>query len=548
MIFGLEKCRDRKEGNMSGIYLAKQNGKKILMAGGKPFIMLSGEVHNSNSSSVEYMEQVYDKADDLGLNSLLLPVTWELLEPEEGKFDFSLVDGLIAQARRREKKLCLLWFGAWKNAQCYYAPEWVKTDLERFQRAQVEKGKNFIRRQDFYGMPYTTLSYLCEETLKADARAFSMLMKHIGEIDGEERTVLAVQVENETGVMASARENSDKADAVFGSKVPRDFVSYMKQHTDTMVPDVKYEVENGAEDGTWAEVFGNCAEEIFSAYHTAGYVNAVAAAGKKEYFLPMIANCWLDKGQEPGKYPSGGPVSRMMEVWSYCAPEIDILAPDIYVHNFVEICDEYTRRNTPLFIPECATHSYAGPRQVYCVGHYHAVCYSPFGFEDMGNPFTDTQSYLFGVDVEDPALKTPMDVAEYGWYSRTLHEMMPLLAQKYGTEDLQAVCSERREEDRMVFGTFGFQVALDSPMIARKDGVCLILKESEDTFYLLLHAAAFGYFSTDKDRPNVDVLSFEEGNFENGTWIRERRLNGDEAVNTVYQGQALLKIKLFAYL
>lgn len=298
---------------MSGIYLAKQNGKKILMAGGKPFIMLSGEVHNSNSSSVEYMEQVYDKADDLGLNSLLLPVTWKLLEPEEGKFDFSLVDGLIAQARRREKKLCLLWFGAWKNAQCYYAPEWVKTDLERFQRAQVEKGKNFIRWQDFYGMPYTTLSYLCEETLKADARAFSMLMKH-------------------------------------------------------------------------------------------------------------------------------------------------------------------------------------------------------------------------------------------GWYSRTLHEMMPLLAQKYGTEDLQAVCSERREENRMVFGTFGFQVALDSPMIARKDGVCLILKESEDTFYLLLHAAAFGYFSTDKDRPNVDVLSFEEGHFENGTWIRERRLNGDEAVNTVYQGQALLKIKLFAYL
>ena len=120
----------------------EQNGKKMLMVGDKPFIMLSGEVHNSNSSSVEYMEQVYDKADALGLNSLLLPVTWELIEPEEGKFDFSLVDGLIIQARRRGKKLGLLWFGAWKNAQCYYAPEWVKTDLKRFKRAQVEKGKN----------------------------------------------------------------------------------------------------------------------------------------------------------------------------------------------------------------------------------------------------------------------------------------------------------------------------------------------------------------------------------------------------------------------
>lgn len=533
---------------MNSVYLAEQNGKKLLMAGDAPFIMLAGEVHNSNSSSVEYMEQVYDKADALGLNSILLPVTWELLEPEEGKYDFSLVDGLIQQARRREKKLGLLWFGAWKNAQCYYAPEWVKTDLGRFKRAQVEKGKNFIRRQDFYGMPYTTLSYLCEETKQADAKAFSMLMKHIREIDEDSRTVLTVQVENETGLMASARENSEEADAIFTAKAPQEFVSYMKEHTDTMVPDVKQAVEAGAAEGTWTEVFGSCAEEIFSAYYTAGYVNAVAAAGKKEYSLPMLANCWLDKGQAPGKYPSGGPVSRMMEVWAYCAPEIDMIAPDIYVPNFLEICDEYTRRNTPLFIPECATHSYAGPRQVYCVGHYHAICYSPFGFEDMGQPFTATQSYLFGVDVEDPALETPMNVEEYCWYSRTLNEMMPVLTARYGTSELQAVSCERKEENQMFFGTFGFQIALDSPIIARKDGVCMIVKEAEDTFYLLIHAAAFGCFSTDPDRPNVDVLSLEEGHFEKGVWVSERRLNGDEVVNTVYQEPTLLKIRLFAYL
>lgn len=175
----------------------------------------------------------------------------------------------------------------------------------------------------------------------------------------------------------------------------------------------------------------------------------------------MTANCWLDKGGAPGTYPSGGPVSRMMEVWSYCAPGIDIIAPDIYVQNFVEICDEYTKRKNPLFIPECATHSYAGPREVYCVGHYHALCYSPFGFEDMGQPFSATQSYLFGVDVEDPALKTPMNVEEYGWYSRTLHEMTPLLAEKYGTSDLQAVICERKQENKMFFGTFGFQIAMD---------------------------------------------------------------------------------------
>lgn len=225
-----------------------------------------------------------------------------------------------------------------------------------------------------------------------------------------------------------------------------------------------------------------------------------------------------------------------------------MIAPDIYVPNFLEICDEYTRRNNPLFIPECATHSYAGPRLVYSVGHYHAMCYSPFGFEDIGKPFSATQSYLFGVDVTDPALKTPQNVEEYGWYSRTLAEMMPLLCGKYGTKDLQAVSSERAEENTMLFGTFGFMALTDNPMLPRKDGVCLIVKESEDTFYILVNGAGLSFFSADESRPNVDVLSFEEGVFENGSWKAGRRFNGDEVVTLIFNEPTLLKIRLFAYL
>lgn len=136
-------------------HMGQINGRPILMVDGKPFIMLAGEVHNSSSSSLTYMEQVWEKAEALGMNCLLLPVTWELTEPKEGRFDFSLVRGLIEQARRYGKKISFLWFGAWKNAQCYYAPEWVKTDLARFHRAQVVKGKNFIYNANFYDMPYS---------------------------------------------------------------------------------------------------------------------------------------------------------------------------------------------------------------------------------------------------------------------------------------------------------------------------------------------------------------------------------------------------------
>ena len=201
-----------------------RNGQKVLTVDGKPFIMLAGEVHNSNSSSVAYMEGVYDQADALGMNCLLLPMTWELVEPEEGVFDFSLMDGLIMQARARGKKLAFLWFGAWKNAQCYYAPAWVKTDTERFRRAQMEKGRNLVNLKKFYEMPYTTLSYLCDATRDADARAFARLMRHLQEVDGEACTVVAVQVENETGVMGNAREMSDEADALFAAEVPQAFV------------------------------------------------------------------------------------------------------------------------------------------------------------------------------------------------------------------------------------------------------------------------------------------------------------------------------------
>ena len=532
---------------MSITHLKEVRGKKLLMVHDKPFIMLSGEVHNSNSSSLEYMEQVWEKAKNLGMNSLLLPITWELLEPEEGVFDFKLVDGLIEQARKYGMRISFLWFGAWKNAQCYYAPEWVKTDLIRFKRAEMEKGKKFRRRTEFYDMPYTTLSYLCEETNKADAKAFRALMAHIKDVDEQEQTVIVVQVENEPGVMGFAREHSDEADALFAAAVPQDFADAMRAHTDTMAKDVRAAVESGKAKGSWEEVFGEVAEEIFSAYYVSSYINKVAAAGKEVYPLPLSANCWLDKGEAAGKYPSGGPVSRMMEVWKYCAPSIDIIAPDIYVPNFCEVCDQYVKMGNPLFIPETATHSYAGPRQVYVVGHYHALCYSPFGFEEMGGPFTVAAGYLFGMDTTDPALATPQDPEEYAWFSKTLNEMMPVLTEKYGTSDLQAVTSEREGVDTMLFGDYGFKAIMNSPRMEKKDGVCLALKSAENEFYVIANRCMLLPITVNPEKPFLDILSLEEGEFEDGQWKRGRRLNGDEVSMMTYDKPTLLKIKLFAY-
>ncbi len=161
-------------------HIEKKNGLPVLMVEDKPFILLAGEVHNSDSSSPAYMEGIWDIAEQLGMNALLLPATWEMIEPEEGKFDFSLPQALIDQARARGMRIVFLWFGSWKNAECMYAPAWVKQDLERFPRAQIEKGRNKAGRQVSptipVKMPYTTLSYLGTETMRADAKAFAAFM------------------------------------------------------------------------------------------------------------------------------------------------------------------------------------------------------------------------------------------------------------------------------------------------------------------------------------------------------------------------------------
>ena len=531
---------------MSNPYIRTTGNTKVLMVHDRPFIMLAGEVHNSNSSNAEYMEQVWKQADDLGMNSLLLPVSWEIIEPEEGRFDFTLVDALIDQARKYGKKIGFLWFGSWKNAQCYYAPSWVKTDLDRFPRAQVEKGKSNVRA--VHGMPYTTLSAFCEETMVADARAFVKLMEHIREVDETENTVICIQVENETGLLGAGREQSDKADKMFAQPVPEGLVRWLREHADDLSAELSGAFgENAPEGADWEGVFGDMAEEVFTEFYTASLVNHVAEAGKKAYPLPMAVNCWLDKGQKPGKYPTGGPVAKVMDIWRYAAPAIDIIAPDIYVPYFCDVCKDYAGKGNPLFIAECATHSYAGIRELYVVGHHHAMCYSPFGFEDMGKPFTAMQGILFGMDTDDEALKTPQDPGEYRQISLMLQELTPYLCERYGSEKLQAAISEKPEENTLDFGLFQFRVVFDSPFIRRKNGACLMLQTGEDEFYAIVCGCSLDVASEDAGRPNVDYLCVEEGHFADGAWAPGRRLNGDEITMMLFEEPTMLKIQVFAY-
>jgi beta-galactosidase GanA len=99
---------------------------------GAPFLSLGGELHNSSPSSPAYMAPIWDRLAEKGIRSIVGAASWQLVEPEEGTFDFTAVDDQVAQARARGIRLVLIWFGSYKNAESSYAPGWVRRDQKRF--------------------------------------------------------------------------------------------------------------------------------------------------------------------------------------------------------------------------------------------------------------------------------------------------------------------------------------------------------------------------------------------------------------------------------
>ena len=367
-------------------HLCKQGDATQLIVDGQPFLIVGGELHNSSSSSLAYMEPIWERLVALHLNTVLAAVFWELVEPQEGKFDLTLIDGLIHEARRHDLRLVLLWFGSWKNGMSSYAPAWVKRDYARFPRAQIGDGQ-----------AVEVLSTFASEARDADARALAALMRHLRQVDGDQHTVPMVQEENKAGVLGDSRDRSPVANQAFAGPVPPALVEQLQQHRDELDPALaqRWEANGFQTEGSWETLFGKGAQtdELFMAWHYARYIDVVAAAGKAEYPLPLYVNAWLSSldtpggeasgGQKPGEWPSGGPLPHTLDIWQAGAPHIDFLAPDIYQPNYQAWCQAYTRRGNPLFVPEMRP-TEEGARQVfYALGAHDAIGVSPFAIDSV---------------------------------------------------------------------------------------------------------------------------------------------------------------------
>ena len=310
-------------------HLEKRGAATQLIVDGKPWLALAGETDNTASSDLGYMETAWPKIVKVNLNTVLVGIGWDWVEPVEGKYDFSLVDGLLDGARKHNLRLIFLWFGSWKNGLSSFTPEWVKADQARFPRALLQNGKSV-----------EVLTTLSQANLDADTRAYAAFMRHLKEADTGRRTVLMIQLENEVGLIGDSRDRSAAAEAAFARPVPPELMDYLQENKLTLWPDLLklWEAAGAKTAGTWQEVFGKstAADEIFMAWNYARYMDHMAKAGKAEYALPVFTNTWLVQPQDqaPGDYPSGCPEPLVIDIWKAGAPAIDINAPDVHLRNF----------------------------------------------------------------------------------------------------------------------------------------------------------------------------------------------------------------------
>jgi hypothetical protein len=491
-------------------HLEKQGTATQLVVDGKPFLILGAELLNSSSSSLDYMRPVWPKLAAIPLNTVLTPLSWELIEPEEGKFDFRLVDGLIQGARQNHLHIVFLWLASWKNGMSSYPPLWVKNDTRRFPRVVLKNGE-----------PVEILSPLGGESMKADARAFAAVMRHIRNVDGQAHTVLMMQVENEVGVLGDTRDRSAAANQAFDGQVPSELTAYLQQHVETLNPLLReaWQAAGTKTSGTWEEVFGSNvkADEIFMAWNYARYIQSVAAAGKAEYPIPMYVNTWLGgwSDSHPSAYPHGGPLPEVMDVWKAAGNSIDIYSGDIYVSNFADWCNWYHRADNPLFVPEAVGSAIGGAQAFYAIGQHEAIGYSPFGIDG----FVD-QERASDIDTNN----------DLGKSYEVLAKLAPTILQHEGRGEMAGFLLDKdHPQTTLELNGYKLDVRLDHAFASDATSAFgLIIATGPGQFL----GAGTGFCATFSPAPSesghVGIGSVEEGTFSGAAWVPGRRLNGDE--------------------
>jgi hypothetical protein len=501
-------------------------GSYRLVVDGQPFLILGAQVHNS-SAWPEQLDHAWTLYKELHANTAEIPVYWEVVEPQPGKFDFTSVDRILDGARKNNLRLVLLWFATWKNGEMDYAPQWVKEDTTHYPRMRNRAGDQ-IR----------VLTPIANATRDADANAFAALMKHLKEVDSDQHTVIMMQVENEPGSLESDRDYSPDANRLFAGQVPSPLVQALHKKP-----------------GTWLDVFGpEEANEAFAAYYISSYINKVAAAGKAEYELPMYVNVWLRERknfERPGEaYPSGGATSNVLDLWKANTPSLNAIAPDNYVLDYVgyrDVLHTYSRPDNPLFVPETIIGPLGARYMFYALGEYHSLSFAPFGLDARVQA--------------DSSIKQEELFAGLAANFKLLAPAVSEISRLQEANAIQVAVEEDQITDlRRTFDKFDSVVSFGTPKAGygglfgtgtkNRTGRAMVAQLKPDEFLICGFDSLVQFLPRrGSDLRKAQFLSAEEGVFVDGKWQTKRLLNGDETFFGIFfpaEGK-WVKVKLQAY-
>jgi hypothetical protein len=487
--------------------VVQKDGRYALFVDGAPFLILGAQVNNS-SAWPAMLPKVWPAIDYLHANTVEMPIYWEQFEPEPGRFDYSVTDTLLAQAREHGVRLVLLWFGTWKNGSSHYMPQWMRRDPARYPRITGANGR-----------PVDSPSPHASATLNADQHAFAALMRHLKTADAR-RTVIMVQVENEPGSWGSVRDHSPAAQRLFDAPVPAELLT--SSH------------KQAGEGANWSTAFGTNADEYFQAWSVAHFIGQVAAAGKAEYPLPLYTNAALRDPLTPGpagSYESGGPTDNVIPIWKAAAPSLDLVAPDIYQSDparYLKVLELYHRPDNALFVPETGS-SPANARFFFAALAHQAIGFAPFGIDYTG---------FSNAPLGAPRLNEE-SLAPFALNYKLIGPMMREIAKLNFEGKLQAVAEEKEQVSQtMGWGEWKAVVSYGVPAFGfgrnpkgnpEPVGRALIAQLDRNQFLVagLFCRVDFQVADTASEKQR-EYLHVEEGTYQGGVFKPIRIWNGDQ--------------------
>jgi beta-galactosidase GanA len=229
----------------------------------------------------------------------------------------------------------------------------------------------------------------------------------------------------------------------------------------------------------------------------------------------------------PGKYPSGGAVPHLIDIWKAGAPSVDMIAPDIYFPNFSELVAHYDREDNTLFIPEAnnAGRAESTADALFAIGAHRAMGYSPFSIESA-------------IGEGEQRLTEAYDL---------LSQLTAVILEKQRSGQIAAarpkVSFEGQVDDspqQITLGDYTFKVEFIYPWSPReKQDIAahgVLIAQIDRDEYFVVGAGLSIAVSPQDGHGFAGFDKVWEGHFENGAWKAGRLLNGDQT----HQGRRLL--------